>query len=122
MPNVLQLGAAWLGERMQALAGRMVTVRQGGVSTESITAWHELVGYDVVDQDGFSTSVESFDWRFVAADLPTGFVFRDGALIVEEIAGGLTNVFEVMPIGTKKCSEKADSSGVLLTVHSKQVS
>jgi hypothetical protein len=121
MPNLLQRGATWHGEKMKTAAGRVVQVTQGENVHDATDAWHELQDYSVMDNEGFVTSVHSWDWRFMATDLPSGFEFRDGDLIKETI-GDVISTYEVMPIGSEKCWKPADSSSIQITVHTKQVS
>lgn len=120
MSNLLQNGAAWLGTQMKSAAGRTVKIRQGENIYDAVTAWHATVDYQVLDSEGFATSLQSIDWRFVAEDLPDGFAFREGD-IIEETVGDDVRFFEAMPLGNQPCSEDADSSGVLLIVHTKRV-
>jgi hypothetical protein len=116
MPNLLQTGAAWLGEQMRAHAGRVVTVQQGATTINGLTAWHQAHTHTIISEEGLATQVRTWDWRFVAADLPDGFEFRAGAEIKD---GGAR--YEVVPLGSGPCAEPADSSGVLLTVHTQRV-
>lgn len=95
-------------------------IRQGENIYDAVTAWHATVDYQVVDSEGFATSLQSIDWRFVAEDLPDGFVFRPGA-VIEETIGDEVRFFEAMPLGNQPCSEDADSSGVLIAVHTKRI-
>jgi len=120
MPNVLQTGAAWLGSQLSSHAVRMITVIQGHRLLDPLSAWCSRQEYTIEDSEGFTTSLVSFDWQFVASDLPSDFVFRDGA-ILKETLNGIVQKYEAMPLGTKGCCERLDDAGVLLTVHTKQV-
>lgn len=121
MPNLLQRAATWHGGQMKAAAGRVVEVRQGENSYEDITAWHQLVNYEVVDNEGYGTSVQAWEWRFLVSDLPSGFVFREGDWIIETNVDETADRYEVLPIGGRPCDENADSSGLQITVRTKRV-
>jgi len=120
MPNVLQTGAAWLGAQLSTHAARTIIIVQGQQLLDAVSAWCSRQDYAVVDSEGFTTSTVSFDWQFVASDLPDNFVFRDGA-ILKETLNGVVQKYEAMPIGSLGCCERLDDAGVLLTVHTKQV-
>lgn len=120
MPNILQTGATWLGEQLQAHAGRTVSVKQGAKrAVEGLTATVASHDYEVVDANGFLTTVPAYDWTFVAADLGD-LNIRTGDVITETLAG-VEVKYEAMPIGKKPSVENLDSSGILLTVHTKKV-
>lgn len=120
MPNMLQHGATWLGKQLQAHAGRVVTLEQGGTTIEDLNASVVSHEHEVFDQEGFLVKVLSFDWTIVAEDLD-GLELRVGAVITETI-GAVTSKYEAMPLGRDKpCVERKDSSGILLTLHTKQV-
>lgn len=114
MPNLMENAAAWLGVRLQSAAGRDVTLVQSG-TTLSITAWHAMHEYEVMDSDGLLTRVTSYDWTVAAEDV-SSITLRPGATITD---GAL--VYEAMGIGKRPCVEKLDSSGVLLLLHTKRV-
>lgn len=125
MPNMLQTGAAWLGQKLQASAGRSVTLQQGTTVIEGLTATLAAHDYDVMDADGFSTRVRSFDWIFVAADLVVDgvpFCFHaNGGAVVKETVGSVETRYESMKVGTRPAAEDKDSSGVLVMVHTNKV-
>lgn len=114
MPNLMQRGAAFLGEKLKSAAGRSVTLTQGA-TTLAITSWHARHEYEVVDEQGLPEKVASYDWSIVEEDLD-GLVLRPGATITDGSA-----VYEAMAIGTRQCVERLDSSGVLLTLHTRQI-
>lgn len=116
MPNMLQTSASWLGAQLQTHTGRPVVLNQA--STElPLVATMALQEYDVVDEGGFPTKFRSSDWTIKAADL-AGLVIRDGAEITDVESG---EVYAALPIDKRPCCERLDSSGILLTVHTKQV-
>lgn len=120
MPNMLQTGAAWLGEQLQAHAGRTVSIKQGvRRALTGVVATVSNVEYEIADASGFLTVVPGYDWTFVAADLGD-LNIRTGDIVTETIAG-VEQKYEVMPVGKKPCVEPGDSSSILLTVHTKKV-
>ena len=120
MANVLQTGAAWLGSQLSTHAARTITIVQGQRLLDAVSSWCSRQEYTIEDSEGFTTSIVSFDWQFVASDLPSDFTFRDGA-ILQETLNGKVQKYEAMPLGTQGCCERLDDSGILLTVHTKQV-
>lgn len=121
MGNMLEDGAAWLGEQLQAHAGRTVNIRQGKQTVSGIVATLAMKEYKIAGVDGFETEVTSCDWTFVRADLDTaGLVFRTGAVIEETVAGVLKK-YEAMELGDRPAAEDLDTSGILITLHTKQV-
>src|SRR3990172_7717189 len=119
MPNMLQTGAAWLGGQLKAHAGRTLSVQQGSTELQNLTATVALHDHEVIDSEGFATSVSSYDWLFVVADLPAGFEFRPGAVVTETL-DGRKQKYEAMPLGGGPCFEPADASSVLLMLHTKK--
>ena len=97
-----------------------MSIRQGETQYGELQGWHDRQQYDLLDNEGFATSLHSWDWRFLASDLPDSFEFREGGIIRETI-DGVHSLYEVMPLGDRKCWEPADSSGVQIVVHTKQV-
>ena len=116
----MQRSASWLGEKINLAAGRSASIRQGSFVHSGLTASATMHEHEVIDGEGFLTKVLSYDWMFVAEDLPANFKFRNGDLIVETI-DGVDTKYEVMPLGTKPCVEDMDTSGVLKVVHTKRL-
>lgn len=120
MANMLQRGAAWLGSQLQTHAGLTVSLSQGATTIEGLTASRVHHEHDAIDNEGFITKVATWDWTIVAADL-NGLEVRKGATITE-VCSGVTRRYQVLPVGRDKpCVEPKDSSGILLTLHTKQV-
>lgn len=117
MPNLMQTGAAWLGERLKAAAGTLVSVKQfGTVVLAELTATRSEAIYQVPTDEGFLQEVLMHDWQITAADLGnvtlkngTRFVDGDGA------------EYDVLPVGQRPAFEPMDASGILLMVHTKKV-
>lgn len=123
MPNLLQTGAAWLGQKLQASAGRSVTLEQGTTTVTGLTGVMTEFEYEVIDEGDFTTKLLSCDWVFVAADLSefgTPPKLRSGA-VVTEILNDCETKYEAMEIPGKQAVENKDSSGVLVTLHTKRV-
>lgn len=120
MPTMMESGAAWLGGQLKSAAGRTVSIVRGGAEHTGLTSWKSSHLLEIVDSEGFTTQVESWDWGFVASELPSGFVFRNGDWIVETVAG-VEQKFEALQIGARPCVEPADASGIVLKVHTKRV-
>lgn len=117
MPNLMQSGAAWLGERLKDAAGSVVSVKQfDAVVLADVTATRSAVPYEVANDEGFLQEVLIHDWAIVAADLG-GVVLRDGMRIAD--SDGVE--YEVLPVGKRPAVEPMDTSGILLMVHTKKV-
>jgi hypothetical protein len=120
MANMLQRGAAWLGSQLQAHAGRCISLTQGTTTIEGLVVSVAKHEHDAIDREGFITKVSTFDWTIVAADI-NGMELRPGAVITETLCG-VTKRYEAMAIGSNKpCVEPKDSSGILLVLHTTQV-
>lgn len=119
MSNLMQRGAAKLGTVLQASAGRTVSIIQGGVTLTGITGMVAEKEYEVLDNSGFLAKVISFDWSLVASEVDD-INFRPGTRIVETI-NGKTFTYEGMSVGKRPVEEWLDTSGVLLTIHTKRI-
>jgi len=122
MINLMQDGATWLGEQLQAAAGRSVTYRRGNRSA-TLTAVPSQHEYDVLDEDGFATKRQSYDFVVTAADLVLGsdtIEPRPGDRIDDTINGEERH-FELMPLGDRPCCEWHDVTGIQLIVHCKRI-
>ncbi|MCE9555909.1 MAG: hypothetical protein K8T91_21380 [Planctomycetes bacterium] len=117
--NVLESGAAWLGEQLKPAAGRTIDIHQGSRILSDVVATPVEETYEVVDELGQRTSVVMMDWTIVASDLGD-VMLRKGAEIHETL-GGVRKVYEVLPVGDREAVENLDTAGILLTVHTKQI-
>lgn len=118
MTNLMQNAATWLGGKLKTAAGRSVSIQQGTTTLTGLTAWMSLNTVDVIDGEGFMTRVDSADWSFAAADLGT-LEIRPGAVITDVDTG---DKYESMMLGNKPCTDGGtDTSGIILTVHTKKV-
>lgn len=121
MPNLMQNAATWLGGQLQTAAGRTVSIRQGAKYVTGIVATVAMLEYQVIDAEQFMTVVQSYDWTFVKADLDAaGIELREGALLTESL-NGEAREYESMSIGKRPAVEDLDTSGILLTLHTKRV-
>lgn len=120
MPSVMQNAADWLGDQLKTLAGRTVVFVQGPTESAELTGWCAQQDYDVMDEEGFATQVRAYDWQFKREDIPAGFTLRAGT-VVKETVGSTVSQYEAMPIGTRPAVENHDTSGQLVTLHTKQV-
>lgn len=117
----MQSAAAWLGAELKTHAGRVVSVRQGATTHTGLTGWCGMHEHEVEDPGGFYTKAKSYDWEYVASDLPDGFRFRAGDEVIETV-DGVVRRYEVLPLSAAEPEqEEMDSAGVLLKVHTKRV-
>jgi hypothetical protein len=123
--NLLEDGARWLGRRLQESAGIAGTYARGGTESNPIVGVAAQHEYEVVDDEsGLPTKVIAYDWTFTADELVIAgdpVTPRKGDRW-KTTTNGANEVFEVVPIGKRPCFERADTSGVLLVVHTKKVS
>lgn len=88
-----------------------------------IIGWVASKDYEIVGGDSYPLSITSFDWTVFAADIAISAVTiapRDGDRIAETI-NGVQNTYELMPVGKRKCCEWFDTSGLMLTLHTKLI-
>jgi hypothetical protein len=119
MSNVLEEGTEWLAGELQAFASRAVTYRRGGLVSSPIAAIPAQQMYEVIDEDGFATSVQYFDWSIPAVDLVLGNARiepRQGDRIID---GNVA--YDVLPVGKRPCVEPIDPAGILLLLHTRRV-
>jgi len=67
--NLLQTGAAWLGEQLKEVAAVTVAYHRGSSSIAEVTATVSLHEYEVLDTDGIMVLIKSRDYIVHAADL-----------------------------------------------------
>lgn len=122
MTNILQDGAAWLGGQLRDHAGVSITY-QRGTGTVALTATATLRQYEIVDHEGFSSTILVRDYIVHAADLVisgSAIAPRAGDQIHETIRS-VAETYEVMPLGERKEYEPFDQDGTLLLIHTKRV-
>lgn len=124
MSNLLQDGATWLGEQLKQSAGRSVVYVRGTGQSDPITGTLSHLQQEVLDEDGLGTGTFLNDWTFTATDLvvnATQIEPRSGDRILETL-NGVDVAYEVLPPAPNRpVSEWADSSGILVIVHTKKV-
>lgn len=103
--------------------GGQVSIHRGVLSTPDVTAEPVAMSYEVIDDEGGATTVQSRDYVIDVAD----YVFsgapsqpRSGDRIKDSIAG-TTHVFEVMPIGNKPCAEWSAQTKPQWVIHTKLI-
>lgn len=119
MTNVFQDAATWLAERIQAAAGRSVTFTRGVMVSDAVTGCVSMHEYEVLDNEGFPTSVQAWEWTFKTSDLP--YTPRAGDRLTETLSGASV-AYECLPVAGKPATEWLDTSGVLTVVRTKKVS
>ena len=124
MSTVLARAATGMAQSLQRLAGIEGVYVRGDDESEPIVGVPVLHEYEVIDdQTGLPTRVISYDWTFIAAELQIegeAVTPRKGDRWTPTIEGA-EETYEVLPIGKRPCFERADSSGVLLLIHTKKV-
>jgi hypothetical protein len=116
--------ALGMAQSLKRLAGLEGVYARGATESDPITGLPTQHEYEVVDDEtGLPTKVLSYDWRFVAAEL-----LLDGVPITprkgdrwKPTLEGVEEIYEVLPLGKRPCFVRADTSGVLLLVHTKKV-
>ena len=125
MSTAIARAAVGMAHSLQRLAGVEGTYARGGDESDPITGVPVQHEYEVIDDEsGLPTKVLSYDWTFVASELAI-----DGNLLTppkgdrwKPAIEGNEETYEVLPIGKRPCWERADTSGVLILVHTKRAS
>jgi hypothetical protein len=121
MTTLMQRGDSWLAGKLQVAAGRSVTLHWRNKSVP-VTGTVTLQQYEVVDENGLTTLVESWDWTFTAAELlldgqlvrPTKGYWLSETLNSEEVR------YDVMPVGNKPPTETVGAFETRVVVHTKR--
>jgi hypothetical protein len=117
--------ALGMAHSLQLLAGIEGVYVRGDDESDPITGVPVQHEYEVIDDEtGLPTMVLHYDWTFVAAELLIAaqpITPRKGDRWKPTVEG-TEETYEVLPIGKRPCFERADTSGVLLLVHTKKVS
>ena len=116
--NMLDDSATWLAGQLQDNVGRAASYSRGQF-TVSVTGTLAIRTHHVMDEDGFASAIQSYDWTFTAADLQltgSSVMPRPGDRIT---SGGV--VYEAMPLKDGQAWEGVDAAGVMVTVHTKRV-
>ena len=102
--------------------GDSVTLTHGSRTTAAFTALWEDHKYEVVDVEGFSTSMHLRDFSFAVSDAAldsTAFEPRAGDVIAIT-ENGVAKKFEIVPIGNMPAVE-LESGGYRWKVHTQRV-
>ena len=125
MSTAIARAAIGMAHSLERLAGIEGVYARGNDESDPIRGVPVQHEYEVIDDEtGLPTKVISYDWRFVAAELLIAnepVTPRKGDLWKPTI-GGVQETYEVLPIGKRPCFERADTSGVLLLIHTKRTS
>lgn len=124
MPNLMQRGATWLGSKLQTAGGRAVVYRRGASLTCALTATPQM-HKRIVMVDGLPVETVVYSWTVTASELRFSgerFEPRAGDLVIETLNDSAKE-WELLDLDDKTpCWEWADSSGILLLIHTKDVS
>lgn len=115
--NLLQDGAAWLGDRLKQSAGRSVTYCRKGVDV-AITATIRAAEYEVVTEEGFGTFFRGMDFIVTAADLVIAGEVREPGRGDTILLDG--DRYTVQPVGDRNCFEPHDDDKTQIVVHTKR--
>ena len=121
MPNILADGFGWLQQQLHTHAPTAITYRRGSEAV-AITATVGETAYDADDGSGFMVRFVSRDYFVRPQDITFGGVVSlpvPGDLI-EEQAGHLTHVYEVMEAPGRKHYDLSDPYGKLYRIHTKR--
>lgn len=124
MPNMLQRGAAWLAGQLHQHASHSAAYLRGGVPVALVPATVAKNTYQVTDiETGVVTNVIAFDFTIRRKLLKTvegsQIEPREGDQIRITL-NSLTMTYEVLPVGDRQCWEWADTSGILVLIHTKE--
>ena len=122
MPDLLANGAAWLAEKLLAHAAQDVLYVRG---SEAIPLRATVGRREVLVETSVGMAERHEQWEFVLR--PKDLVF--GGVMVEprrgdrikHVRGGVTHVYEVMPLVGEDVFRPSDPFGELLRVHAKFV-
>lgn len=115
---------SWLMDKLQTTSGNSVRIRRGGRTSAAITGVLTIRDYETINtEDGMPTSIKSADWLFRASELILAgevITLRAGDELVSTI-DDVEHTFQVMPIDRKPAQEARDGRGVMVVVHSKDL-
>ncbi len=95
------------------------TLSRGVVETSDVAAITAVRVYERLDDQGLVTEVESVDF-----DVPASAYVLDSQVVEPKQGdrfGNGSDVFEVVPIGRRKCFEALDGEARVLRVHTRKV-
>lgn len=116
----MQRSATWLSDRLEAVASRAVSYRQGVTAIIAINGVPSEESYRVTSGEGVSTWIHTTDWMFAVADM-SGVTPRPGDRIHETL-GTVQRIYEVQPISDDEpCTKQLDNGNVMIVVHTKRI-
>jgi hypothetical protein len=125
MANTLQRGAAWLAGQLQQHASRPAMYLRGGIVIALVPATVAKNTYQVTDiETGVVTNVIAFDFTIRRKMLKTAAGTQIEPREGDQIRITLNSTpmtYEVLPVADRQCWEWADTSGIMITVHTKEV-
>lgn len=122
MPDLFQSGAAWLADKLLQHAAQDVLYVRGAESLplKATVGRREVL---VETSVGLVERHEQWDFLIRTADLRFGGVVTEPQRgdRIKHSRGGVTQVFEVMPLAGEDAFRASDPFGNLWRVHAKQV-
>jgi hypothetical protein len=86
---------------------------------------HTVRTYELIDDDGVVTQVQSHDWLVVTEDLADFYPPQAGDQFTvsefESLPGQPVARFELVPLGKRPCFTPHDSQGQTIVLHSQRV-
>ena len=98
---------------------RSYSLSRGVKTTAGVAAITAVRVYERIDETGIVTEVESIDFDLPAASYEINSVQYDPA--PGDRFGDGSDVWEVMPIGRRKCFEAVDGDARIIRVHTRRV-
>lgn len=123
MPNLIQNGVTWLGEKLRTAAGHTVSYRRG-TQAVSITAVPIRGRRSVIGADGVAILITSYEWQVKASELlfsGSAVEPRSGDIIAETV-GATTVKYQVLDMDEQNpCYEFLDAGGAELIIRTKRM-
>lgn len=98
-----------------------VTISRGASSTPGVAAIRALRSYEVADDGGVMTAIQSHDWDVIATDYRIAAA-QAAPRAGDRVTDGESVVYEVLPIKGRQCYEPTGGDGKVWRVHTKRVS
>ena len=122
MGDLLAKGAVWLEQQRSKHLASNVTYRRGE-STVIVAATIGKTAFEIDDGQGVIQRIESRDFLVLAVDLVLDALttLPQRGDVIEEPAGNITLLYEVMAPGNEPCWRYSDAHRQSLRIHTKQV-
>ena len=103
--------------------GGAVSIHRGSISTPDVTAEAVSRDYESVDADGFATVVNARDYVVNVQDYRLGSIVTDPRAgdHIKEVIGGITHVFEVLPVANRPAREWVGNHHAQWLIHTKLI-